>query len=261
MQHKLILIMFFLHILPLHCAMAPLRQLAIIKPFFAKAQTIHTIRNTINLIERKKLTYPDYDNRSGIIWSDFLVNLKRPERITECKNTVKFTLVNNELQQQNPESVFKHAQLKNILCQEILPKTFAYIRTNNWAILPETIFAQFFLQRCCVGEAMSWHQDPGENYDTMADFSLVIMLSEQNHPTHGWDGGEFKIREGLPNNTYHENEVKTIIPQYNQAFLFNNKTYSHRINAITCKNNQAQRDIIVVPLYLEKMPQLAIVPN
>lgn len=53
---------------PVNCC---LRQFAIIKPFFTKKHSIHTIRKIIDLIENKKLSYPDYDNRTGIIWSDF----------------------------------------------------------------------------------------------------------------------------------------------------------------------------------------------
>lgn len=252
MLRHLVLTLLILSFTP---ATACLRQLAVIKPFFTNPRSIHIIKNSINLIERKKLTYPDYDNRTGIMWSDFLVNTQRPQLIEECKNTIKLTRVNNILEKQNPESVFEHKAVKDILCQQILPKMLACITINGWAELPETAFGQFFLQRCNSSNAMEWHQDPGEDYNVAADFSLVIMLSEQNDPRYGWHGGEFNIRSEDPENPYHEQKVQTIIPKHNQAILFNNKLHSHAVTPIIGRNNEAQRDIIVVPLYLGKRPK------
>lgn len=231
------------------------KQLMIINPFFAKPQHIYTIKKTIDEIEQKKLSYPDYAQRKGIIWSDFWINTQKPNIIEECKETTKLTLVGEKLQKHNPESVFNYPAVKDILCQNILPKMFALIKTNDWTVLPEKIFAQFFLQRCHSSEPMHWHQDPGEDYDMMADFSLVLMLSQQNDPQHGWHGGEFKIRPGLPTDSYTENDVEYIIPNYNQAILFNNKTHSHAVTAITSNNIAGKRDLIVVPLYFGKIPQ------
>jgi len=65
--------------------MAPaLKQFATIKPFF-NAHDICVTKETIRSIERKKLTYDDYSQRTGIIWSDFWVETKEPEIIKECK--------------------------------------------------------------------------------------------------------------------------------------------------------------------------------
>jgi hypothetical protein len=242
-------------ILTLHATQIPLKQIAIRKPFFAKSQTIKTIRKTTDYVEQKKLAYPDYDKRKGIIWSDFFVNTQKPELIKECKNTIKLSLVEDTLQKNNPESIFTYPDLKNILCQQILPKTFALITTNGWAQLPHQIFAQFFLQRCHFSNTMHWHQDPGEDYDTMADFSLIIMLSKQNDPLYGWQGGEFKIRSGLPEDLHDESKVQTIVHEDNQAILFNNKIHSHMVTAITSENNQGKRDLIVLALYLGKVPK------
>lgn len=255
MNKKLILILFLIPF-PVNSAMTGAgKQLATIKPFFTHDQTVCAIKKTIDQIQQKKLCYPDYAERRGIIWSDFWVSTNNPELIKECKNTVKLTRTANILQKQNPESIFQYPTLKNILCQHMLPKIFAFIRTNGWAKLPETLFAQFFLQRCHSSQVMDWHQDPGQDYDTMADFSLVLPLSQQNDPVYGWHGGEFTIREGLPTDPYNESDAQTIIPQYNQAILFNNKTHSHAVTAITSTNNQAQRDLIVVPLYLSHPPK------
>lgn len=231
----------------------PIKQLITIKPFF-NSNNICVIKETIRRVEKEKLTYRDYSGRTGIIWTDFWVNTQQPEIIRESKNTVKHTRLADKLVRQKPESVFNYPKLQKILCQEILPMTFALIRTEGWTRLPQTAFAQFFLQRCHTSEAMDWHQDPGEDYDTVADFSLVIMLSHQNNDVHGWQGGQFKIKAGLPNDTYNESDVTTLTQQFNQAILFNNKINSHSVTAITSSVEKTERDIIVVPIYLGKLP-------
>ena len=38
------------------------------------------------------------------------------------------------------------------------------------------------------------------------------MLSEQDDPEHGWHGGKFKIRSGLPEDKYDDADVQEIIP-------------------------------------------------
>ncbi len=254
MLKKRIVLLLFVS-LPSYCAMAPaMRQLIISKPFFDNPHNIIcAIKKTIDKIERKRLSYPDYAARKGIIWSDFWINTQTPSVIEECKKNIKITLIDNKLQKHNPESIFNYPTLKNILCQDILPKTLTLIKTSGWSRLPEKVFAQFFLQRCETSEPMDWHQDPGEDYDTMADFSLALMLSNQNDPVYGWQGGTFKIRSGLPLDAYSENDVETIIPEYNQALLFNNKIHSHAVTAIT--STHGKRDLIVVPLYLGKEPK------
>jgi len=238
----------------------PIKELITIKPFF-NSRNICAIKEAMRSIETQELTYRDYSQRSGGIWSDFWVNTTTPKIIEECKNTVKLTRVADKLEKQKPESVFNYPELKKILCKNILPQTFALIRTNGWATLPEKVFAQFFLQRCHTSEAMDWHQDPGEDYDTVADFSLVVMLSHQNNDVHGWQGGEFNIRSGLPNNTYNESDVTTLTQQFNQAILFNNKINSHSVTAITSNVEKTERDIIVVPIYLAKPPMPTVSNN
>lgn len=234
-------------------AMLP-KQVITVKQFFDEVYPLCILKATIDTIEKKQLTYEDYAQRKGIIWSDFFVNTEKPEKIKECNNTIKLTLVGDKLEKHNPQSLFDYPDVKKILCHSILPKTFAYITAQKWAKLPKKVFAQFFLQRCHTSEAMDWHQDPGEDYDTMADFSLVLMLSEQNDLTHGWHGGEFKIRAGLPTDTYNEIDVTTIIPEYNQAILFNNKINSHSITTVSSTVAKTQRDLLVVPIYLDKLP-------
>lgn len=256
MSKKLILVLLLVGSLPLYSAMVTQdKQLIIINPFFEQPHHIDTIKNISDEIEQNRLSYSDYAQRKGIIWSDFWIDTQGQNNIEECKDTIKLTLVDETLQKHNPESIFNYPVLKNILCQNILPKILTLITTNNWTLLPKKIFAQFFLQRCHSSEPMHWHQDPGEDYDLAADFSLVLMLSQQNDSQYGWRGGKFKIRSGLPTDPYNDNDIQTIIPQYNQALLFNNKTHSHAVTPITSENNNGKRDLIVIPLYFGRIPQ------
>ena len=103
-------------------------------------------------------------------------------------------------------------------------------------------------------EVFKWHQDPGEYYDTMTDYSLVLMLSRQDDPEHGWLGGEFSIKPGLPEDKTNDAFAQTIIHEQNQAVLFNNKLNSHAVAAVLSHVLKSKRDIIVVPIYFEKQP-------
>lgn len=231
-----------------------IQQLAIIKPFFSKSRTIETLTNVMDKIENSGLSYPDYDKRTGLIFSEFWVMTAQPENIMEQPNKKIRVLVDGELKDYSAQSSFGYCKLQKILTKEILPKTFDCIKENKWAPLPKSLFAQLYLQRCHTGDPMDWHQDPGEYYDTMADFSLVLMLSKQNNPVHGWTGGEFKIKPGLPGDACDETEVKKIIHEYNQGVLFNNKLNSHAVTAVLSGMIKSKRDILVLCLYFNKLP-------
>lgn len=252
-MNKKLMTLLILTWLPLTAAMVPFhaKQCMHSKEFLPK-QSIACIRKTTDEIIERRLSYEDYDKRKGIIWSDLLVKMRPTEIMGEWKNSTKLTLIDGKLQKHNPESIMHYPHLKDILQQQILPKTFALLTMQRWIQLPlpKKIFAQFFLQRCHSSDAMGWHQDPGEDYTPMADFSLVLMLSEQNDLVHGWHGGDFKIHPGLPNEQCDEKDVQIIIHEYNQAILFNNKQHSHAVTAITSPENQGKRDLIVVTLYL-----------
>jgi len=231
-----------------------IQQLAIIKPFFNKLRTITTLTNAMDEIENNGRSYPDYDKRTGLIFSEFWVKTAQPEKIIELPRRKILTLVGDELQGHSAQSSFDYPKIQRILTQEILPKTFKCIEENKWAPLPKKLFAQLYLQRCHTGDPMNWHQDPGEYYDTMADFSLVLMLSKQDDPVNGWMGGEFKVKAGLPGDAYNETDVKTIIHEYNQGVLFNNQINSHAVTAVLSNLIKSKRDLLVVPLYFEKQP-------
>lgn len=231
-----------------------IQQFAIIKPFFKKIETITTLTNAMDAIENKGLSYPDYDKRTGLIFSEFWVKTKQPKNIKEIERRKILTLVEEKLEEHKAESSFDYPEIQKILTQKILPKTFKCIELNQWAILPKKVFAQLYLQRCHTGDPMDWHQDPGEYYDTQADFSLIIMLSKQDDPVHGWMGGEFKIKSGLPGDVHNATDVKTIIHEYNQGILFNNHINSHAVTAVLSTMIKSKRDLLVVPLYFNKQP-------
>lgn len=227
-------------------------QLSVIQNFISNTHAIDTIKKAMDEIENNKLGYDDYAQRTGLIWSDALVTTADPAGIVEVYQTSKATQVQGKLTTQYPESVLSYPALQLILCCDILPRMFKAIR--DWTNLPETVFAQIFFQRCSVSEPMGWHQDPGEDYDPQANYSLVLMLSEQDDPQYGWSGGEFKIRSGLPEDKSDETNVETIIPRYNQAILFNNQINSHATTEVIPNNAIAKRDIIVIPFNITTMP-------
>lgn len=233
----------------------PIPQLAVLKKYFKDAGTIPTITKVMDEIENKGLGYPDYAKRTGLIWSDVSVKHKGVVEILEEFKTKKATLVDEGLKDQNAQSILDYPKLKAIVCEQVLPKMLEHISTWEKKDLPEKVFAQIFFQRCNVSEAMDWHQDPGEDYDPQAHYSLVLMLSRQSDPVHGWKGGKFFIRKGLPEDKYSESDVKTIIPRYNQGILFNNQINCHATTPVEAKTDKTARDIIVITICLNQLPK------
>ncbi len=231
---------------------ADIKELAIVRSFFSDTKTIATIKAIMDEIENKRLGYEDYSKRTGLVWSDVLVKTGRKANIVKEFKTTKVTQVRETLMAQSPQSILHYPVLQSIVSDEILPKMFETVKT--WTKLPEEIYAQVFFQRCSSSEAMNWHQDPGEDYDPQAHYSLVLMLSEQDDPEHGWHGGKFKIRSGLPEDKYDDADVQEIIPRYNQGIIFNNQLNSHAATQVIPKLEKAKRDIIVIPINLTKLP-------
>ena len=226
-------------------------QMSVVNPFFSDVRKIAVIKKAMDEIENRKLGYDDYSKRTGLIWSDVLVKTVHPAEIVEEYATKKVTLVSGQLQGHQPQSISQYPELKTIVSHDILPKMFETVRI--WTSLPEAVYAQLFFQRCSTSEPMAWHQDPGEDFDPQANYSLVLMLSEQNDSQHGWAGGEFKIRSGLPESRYDETDVMTIIPRYNQAIIFNNQINTHATTEVINAMKNSKRDIIVIPIHLTKM--------
>jgi hypothetical protein len=233
-------------------AKALAQQVNIVKPFFHNGKSIDAIRQVMDEIEEKNLAYPDYANRKGFIWSDISVETGNPAEIMEIVS-VKATQVNGKLEVRKPQSLLNYPSVKSIFSTEILPKMFETVK--NYTNLPKKVFLSLYVQRCNESEQMDWHQDPGEDYDPQCDYSMVLMLSDQNDPKYGWDGGEFKIRAGLPEDKYDEKDVQTIVHLHNQAVIFNNKLNSHLAAAVKPKTVSSARDIIVVLLALDKLPK------
>ena len=231
-----------------------IQQLTIIKPFFNKLRSITKITHVMDEVEKRGLGFLDYDKRIGLIFSEFWVTTAQPEKIIEMPRKKISVCVNGKFQEHRPQSFFDYPRIQKILMQEILPKTFRCIEENKWATLPKSLFAQIYLQRCHTSAPMNWHQDSGKHFDHQANFSLIIMLSKQDNPVHGWMGGELKIKAGLPEETHNETDVKTIIHEYNQGILFNNKINSHAVTAVLSNLMSSKRDILVVPIYFEKLP-------
>lgn len=229
------------------------KELAIIKKFIPYINDINLITRDLDTIENNKLGYPDYSSRTGLIWSDVEVGTGNPSNIIKEYVTEKVTLVNGELQLQTAQSLLAYPETKKIVCTVLLPRIFEQIEYwkkshDTTFTMPKTMYAQIFFQRCSTSEPMDWHQDPGEDYDPQANYSCVLLLTDQHDLKYGWNGGEFKIRSGLPEDLYEEKDVQTIIPQYNQAIIFNNQKNSHAATAVIPRYKKAQRDLMVITL-------------
>jgi hypothetical protein len=239
------------------------KQLTLINPFFHKNKPITQLIERMDFIENKGLSYPDYDKRTGLMFTEFEVNITRDKKLEKLGIAPELTLeelqtrpvrvlVNEQLEDHYAQSPFHYPEVKNILKKRILPTTLQSIIENKWAELPKKLIAGFYLQRCHNGDPMDWHQDPGEYYDPQANFSLVLMLGEQTDPQHGWTGGEFKVKPGLPKDDHREADVKTIIHEYNQGVLFNNQINSHAVTEVLANTPKSKRDIVVLTLYFGK---------
>ncbi len=141
-------------------------------------------------------------------------------------------------------------------CGYVFPKMFKVVETWEKKKLPETIFSQIFFQRCATSKSMDWHQDPGENYKEQAHYSLILMLSDQGDPEHGWNGGMLKIKPGLPEDKHAESDSRTIIHQPNQGVLFNNQSNSHAVTEVTSRTSKTKRDLMIVMFHKTKRPAL-----
>jgi hypothetical protein len=196
--------------------------------------------------EMMPMAYEDFDTRVGITWDDYW--------LTRATNTVRLDTVAKyigEGQEQHPQSLFSYPAIKQILFEKVLPDCFACVEKHT--ILPEELYMQTFVLRSEINQStqaqkqhVRWHRDPSP-YDAVADYTLVLMLSDGNDLANGWSGGELYIKNGLPED---ENPALKVIPRYNQAIIFNNKNNSHLVTAIQ-SSHITTRDILIVNIYLE----------
>jgi hypothetical protein len=231
-----------------------INQLAIIHPFFKNTQSIKVIRKTMDNIEEKNLEYPDYASRKGMIWSDLTVRKNNFACLTEHFNTTKLTMIDDVVEKRNPQKVVFYPKVRNIIIEQLLPAMFSTIEKRKWATIPKKVFAQLYIQRCHTSKPMGWHQDPGEDFTVMADYSLIVMLSDQNDKEHGWNGGVLRIKPTSYFEECPEEDVETVIHAYNQGVLFNNKENSHEVSEVITQLAETKRDILVLMIYFGEIP-------
>jgi 2-oxoglutarate-Fe(II)-dependent oxygenase superfamily protein len=220
-----------------------IQELEIVNNYLPE-KSIAMIKTFMDDIEKNKLDYPDYAGRKGVLWSDVWGKKdKESLKITESKNTIKVSNSEGSVEKREPQSIFNYSGMPKVFAKEILPTMLNVVQ--KWTPVPSNFFAQLFVQRCNTSDPMAWHQDPGEDYDVMANHSLVLYLSEQDKKEEGWHGGEFKIRSGFPTDKYDDSEVMTIIPRYNQGVIFNNQLNSHAVTKVIPNSPNTKRDIIV----------------
>jgi 2OG-Fe(II) oxygenase superfamily len=113
---------------------------------------------------------------------------------------------------------------------------------------------QTFVLQSLLSEELSdqkqhvrWHQDPSDYGNSVADYTLVLMLSDPFDPSNGWEGGELLLKNGIPTE---EGPAVLVTPKYNQAVLFNNKKNSHLVTAIKNARNGTARNIVIINVYL-----------
>jgi hypothetical protein len=231
----------------------------IIKNFLPVA-CIPPIEKDIDRIEAMQVTYKDYSGRLGAAWTDGRVRKANPASFVEEYNSRKVTAADaaeQEVQERYPQSITHYPALLSAVCDEALPRMIRAVEELTGIKLPDEIDVQIFFQRCSTSDAMGWHQDPGEEYphDAQALCSMVVALTDQDDPVYGWRGGEFKIRPGLPESSYNQEEVTTITHAFNQAVIFDNRENSHSVTPVIPKTVMGMRDLLIILLYDRGMPK------
>src|SRR5438445_1529144 len=68
------------------------KQLTLINPFFHKNKPITQLTEKMDYIENNKLSYPDYDKRSGLMFTEFEVNITRDKKLEKLGIAPELTL-------------------------------------------------------------------------------------------------------------------------------------------------------------------------
>jgi hypothetical protein len=234
---------------------------------FLDAKGIGVLRGAMDAIKKENLENPDYEKRPELLWSDVVVKISKEKDGTDALyakiveeveefDTTKAKPLDGSLQQHKTPSLMSYPLIQSIICDDVFPRMLNAVESWEKKKLPKKFFSQICLQRGNTSEGRDWHQDPSEGCSQQADYALFILLSREDHPTEGWNGGEFKIRPSLPHNKHTESEVTTIMPCCNQGILFNNQANSHPITPVTCTTGISKRDLLIITLNRTKMPTL-----
>lgn len=223
-----------------------------------------------NLLPQEKLTslkgwiddmmevaYEDFDKRVGIVWDDYLLDIQESPTLLAVDPVRKFVKIEGVNVEQFPQSIFSYPKISAILLQDILPAYFKAV--SNHAELPAHVYMQTFVLRSLLSEELSaqkqhvrWHQDPSDYGNSVADYTLVLMLSDPFDPSTGWEGGELLLKNGQPDA---DAPAARVTPRFNQAILFNNKKNSHLVTAIKNAKSGTTRDIVIINIYLNNPSQ------
>lgn len=226
-------------------------------PNFLPDQKAREIQQWINEMCEQNRTYEDFDQRIGICWDDYW--LERETQAVAIDPVAKIVTINGEGVEQKPESIFSYPAISSILLNDVLPQYFQAM--SNQVSIPERVYVQTFVLRSILAltsnakpQLVRWHRDPSE-YDTIADYTLVLMLSDPTNAQAGWEGGELLVKNGLPADYA---PALKVTPKYNQAVLFNNKKNSHMVTTIRKHYGQGTRDIMIVNIYLNDPKDMSV---
>jgi hypothetical protein len=227
----------------------------LVSPFLA-LEKINTIKQWMNQIENNGKSFLNYDDRIGISWDDYRINTttSTPELIKVCYDFPIVTYVANKLHWPKAQSIFDYAKIAQIFLSDIIPKTLHEVK--EWTPIPRELLVRTEVHRYRMTRSMNgkknnvvWHQDPGSFYKRKANYSIILMLSDQNNPCSGWSGGEFLVKPGLPQA---QTPFIKLIPRFNQAIILHNRAYSHAVTSIEAIHEKIERDLIIVELYTEE---------
>lgn len=222
-------------------------------------EKMKTLKEWLNYLKGAEKIERGFDSRILFTWDYFRIKPQIPisELIERCDDDFPvFTVVDDNPYKPNPESIFDYPEISSIILEDIIPQILKVIpkltAIPQEKLLVRTEFHQLYITKNIRDQPndIHWHQDPGTNYGFKSDYTTVIMLSDQNDPKHGWDGGKFLLKPGLPAGT---TDFVTLTPRYNQAILFNNKENSHAVTKITKNEDQeTERSILIVEFYLQE---------
>jgi len=208
-------------------------------------EDLHTVHQWMD--DMMPLSYEEFDHRVGITWDDYWLDLNGAISLLAVDPVKKY--VGTILK--NPQSIFNYPQISAILLNKILPQYFEQVAKH--INLPQVVYMQTFMTRSILTKDLNnqrqhvrWHQDPSE-YDSFADYTLVLMLSDPFNEKTGWSGGELLVKNGMPTD---EAAAIKLTPKQNQAILFNNLKNSHLVTAIQNAKEGTTRDIVIINIYL-----------